>query len=87
MKMETSNPIWLVEICVKDWVPNNHLLANGRTVHYVEVEAANEYAARHAGFDEFERLVKTHQIIARKWEELNLDFGSICAPAAIIIEL
>lgn len=84
--MNIPNPIWLVEIRVKDWIANLPALANGRTVHYVEVEAGNEYAARHAGFDEFQRLVRTNQIIARKWKELNLDFNSICAPEAIIME-
>jgi hypothetical protein len=82
----TNNPIWLVEIRVKDWVANLPTLANGRTVHYVEVEAGNEIAARHAGFDEFQRLVKFNQIVARMWKDLNLDFNSICAPEAIIME-
>lgn len=82
----TKNPIWLVEIRVKDWIANLPMLANGRTIHYVEIEAMDEYAARCAAYDEFQRLVKTNQILARKWKDLNLDFNSICAPEAIIME-
>ena len=78
--------IWLVEVRLKDWLADIPSLPCGRTLMYVEVIAADELAARHAGFDEFERRLKTDPIVLRRWTELGLSIRDVCTPSAIMIE-
>jgi hypothetical protein len=79
-------PVWLVEVELKVWVADKPNLPNGRTVHYVEVEATTEYAARVYGFEEFEKQLKNDPILKRKWESLHITLQDICTPSAICIE-
>lgn len=81
-----SNQAWLVEIRLKDWVADIPSLPCGRVVMYVEVLAQNEISARFAGFDEFERCLKSDPITKRNWEQLGLSLGDVCAPSAVVIE-
>ena len=79
--MVSVNSIWLVEIRVKDWVgvPKGE----SRTVAYEEVEAGNEIAARHDGFDKFAKRCKYEPIMRRRFENRGLKITDYCAPDAV----
>lgn len=74
---------WLVEIRVKDWiyVPEGE----SRTVTYVEVLAASEYEARHAGFDTFENRCKYEPVTRRLVARRGLSLTDCCAPDAVAL--
>lgn len=73
--------VWLVEIRFKDWVR----LAPGEspTVTYEEVEAPDEYSARHAGFSQFEARTKYEPITRRRYEARGCAMVDYCAPDAV----
>jgi hypothetical protein len=72
---------WLVEIQLKDWEPS---LRNGsRVVAFEEVEAVNEIAARHSGFNQFEARCNYEPSLRRKMEEWGITPHNCCAPEAV----
>lgn len=73
---------WLVEIAHKSWVP---MTGKTRTFTYEEVLADDEYFARHAAFEQFEKRVKYEPIMRRKFEQCGRPITDYCAPAAIEI--
>ncbi|WP_157643968.1 hypothetical protein [Burkholderia ubonensis] len=76
---------WLVEIRVKDWV---HVIkGESRVVTYEEVLAVHEVAARHAGFDQFERRSLHDPIIRRLMMTRQLTLADCCAPDAVEIDI
>ena len=83
-----KNSIWLVEIRLKDWIdwgsPTPRVPS--RVVSYEEVIAQNEYAARHAGFDQFALRCKYEPILKRKMEALDLKTNDCCAPDAVELD-
>jgi hypothetical protein len=72
---------WLVEIHLKDWVPD--LKSGGRTLTYVEVLASSNVTARFAGYDEFVKLTKYVPAFKKMLESNGLTLQEICAPDAV----
>lgn len=77
---------YLVEIRLKDWIANKPELVGGRVVSFEEVEATEEYFARHIAFDVFMRKTQTDPEIRKLWRKLNIEINDICTPEAIEIE-
>ena len=75
---------WLVEIRAKDWVPVPAGVSS--VVTYEEVEAPDEYYARHRAFEQFERRIKYEPIARRKFEERGRPITDYCAPDAVRID-
>lgn len=75
--------IWLVEIRLKQWVNSKD---SSRVVTYEEVIANDEYGARHAGFDQFEKKAKYSPILKRKLLMLGVLVIDCYAPDAVILE-
>jgi hypothetical protein len=78
---------WLVAIVLKTWKPDmppdwKH---GPRTVTYIEVVATNEFAARHAGHDEFRRRAKYEPITRRVMETYRLTTDDVAASEAVCI--
>ena len=74
---------WLVEIGIKNWlVPPKGL---PRIVTYIEVLATNEYSARHAAIDEFERRCKYEPITKRRVAKYGFDPQSFCVTGAVAL--
>ena len=72
---------WLVEIRLKDWEPT---LSNGsRTVAYEEVEALDEYDARHKGFDRFEARCNYEPTMRRMMLANGITQYNCCAAEAV----
>ena len=78
-------PQFLVEIRLKDWVSTPSALG-GRVVTYEEVEASDEYYARHAGFAQFSKRAKYEPILRRKMERWELATDNCCAPDAVQLD-
>lgn len=75
--------IWLVEIRLKDWV---HGPADqDRVVTYEEVEARDEYGARHAGFDQFSRRCQYEPVMRQKMHRRGLTPKDCCSADAVEI--
>lgn len=72
---------YLVEIRLKDWIHTE----GSRTLGYEEVEALDEYYARHSGYSQFVNKLKYSPIARRKWEQSKLSLCDICAPDAVEI--
>lgn len=72
---------WLVEIRLKDWIPS--LPDGGRIVAYEEVQAYDEYYARHAGFDQFAARCIYEPTLRKKMAAWGLTKYSCCAPDAV----
>lgn len=77
---------YLVEIRLKDWMPDINSLHGKRVVTYVEVLATEEYYARHAGFAEFEKRCKYEPVMKRRMEMYNLLPSDCCAPDALELD-
>ncbi len=83
MAESNMKPKWLVEIRLKDWEPN---LSNGsRIVAYEEVEAFEEYHARHLGFRQFETRFDYEPALRRKMREWCITPSNCCAPEAVLL--
>lgn len=82
--MQNNNDEWLVEIRVKDWV----FIPEGQSnvVSFEEVIATDEVAARHLGFDQFERRCQYEPIMKRVMHQRGLSLKDCCAPEAVRIE-
>lgn len=80
----SKKQIWLVEIRLKDWEPS---FADGsRVVGYEEVLASNEFAARHAGFDQFANRCKYEPVLRRRMQGRGLSEFNCCAPDAVQLD-
>jgi len=75
---------WLVEIRLKDWEPP--LRGGSRVVEYEEVEAHNEIAARHAGFDQFAARCGFEPAMRKRMQSLGLTQHNCCAPDAVELD-
>lgn len=74
---------WLVEIRLKDWKAD--LSSGGRIVSFEEVVAPDDYTARVAGFDQFEKRLKYEPIARRRFKKHGLSLADCCAPDAVQI--
>lgn len=74
--------LWLVEIRLKDWKPDFSALPS-RVLGYEEVEALDEYSARHTGFDQFKRRATYEPRLKEKLSQLGLTHLDYCAPDAV----
>lgn len=72
---------WLVEIGLKDWEPD--LKSGTRVVTYEEVQATNEFHARHIGFEQFLARLKTDSELQKLMETNHLTPKKCCAAVAI----
>lgn len=75
---------WLVEIRLKEWEPP--LPGGSRVVGYEEVMACNEYAARHAGFDQFSARCGYEPVTRMRMQSLGLTQHNCCAPDAVELD-
>ena len=75
---------WLVEIRLKDWEPP--LPGGSRIVAYEEVEAYNELAARHQGFEQFSARCGFEPAVRRRMQALGLTQYNCCAPDAVELD-
>lgn len=76
---------YLVEIRLKDWAPTPVGLAS-RVVTYEEVDAADEYFARHSAFEQFETRARYEPILRRKLESYGITVRCCCAPDAVALD-
>lgn len=81
---ENLHPVWLVEIRLKDWCAA--LPTGSRIVSFEEVLAANEYEARHAGYDQFTNRCRYEPVTRRKMKQWGLELKDVCAPDAVQLD-
>ena len=62
--MTDSEPVWLVEISLKDWEPT--LPGGTRIVSFEEVVASDEIVARQTGYEQFAARCFYEPIMRRK---------------------
>ena len=78
-----QNSKWLVEIRLKDW--EAPLRGGARIVSFEEVEACDEFEARHAGFNQFSDRARYEPTMRRKMEGWGITPRNCCAPEAVQI--
>ncbi len=79
-----EQPIWLVEIRLKDWKPD--LPTGGRIVSFEEVLADNDHAARHAAYEQFTRRSQYEPVTRQKMLRWGLSLADVCAPDAVQLD-
>jgi hypothetical protein len=70
-------PKFLVEISTKSWIENPKIIC------YKEVEAAEEYAARHKAFRDFENDLKYKPSVKKIMTLNNLEVSDVAASDAV----
>lgn len=79
-----SSKRWLVEIRLKDWIPD--LKTGGRILAFEEVFATTNIGARYAGYDKFRDRAEYSPRLKKLLKENNLSMLDYCAPDAVELD-